>query len=141
MRKLSLSIAGAVLAASTTTAGAADMSYALRARVAVHCQVHQQAPGDGEVVRDQAVSLGRFREYCNAPGGYELVVRYAPGSLDGAVLTAGEDRVMLDGSGETTLSRATGPRIREMAVAATPGPRGFDTDRLELLLVPAPAGN
>jgi len=136
VRKFPLRIVSLALVALPVGASGADMSYVLRARVPVHCQVQQRAPGT-VIEASNAVSLGQFREYCNAPGGYELVVRYAPGTLRGAVLEAGQDQVVLNGSGEAVLSRASGPRFRERAITATPGEHGFDTDRLEFQLIPA----
>ena len=137
MRTLKLVAAGiGMLAAPVTTVAGADMSFALRLQVPVHCLVQQRAPG-AAIASGSAVSLGQFREYCNAPGGYEMVVRYAPGTLRGAVLAAGQDQVTLDGSGQAILSRAAGPRFRERAILATPGANGFDTDRLEFQLIPA----
>lgn len=131
-----LPIISLALAALPASAAGADMSYFLRAKVPVHCQVQQRAPGT-IIAASNAVSLGEFREYCNAPAGYELVVRYAPGTLRGAMLEAGQDQVVLDGSGEAVLSRASGPRFRDRAITATPGASGFDTDRLEFQLIPA----
>ena len=96
---------------------------------------------DARVVNDEgwrnAVSLGSFREYCNAPTGYDLVINYAPGSLEGTRIIAGNDEIILNGSGQAVLSRATGPRVRERPIAAVPGEQGFDTDRFELTIVPS----
>ncbi|WP_253190369.1 hypothetical protein [Sphingomonas sp. LM7] len=75
--------------------------------------------------------LGALREFCNAPSGYALVVNYAPGSMKGAVVAVGEERVVLDGSGRAVISQTPGPRIRDREVFAEPGAAGFDTDRLE----------
>lgn len=136
MRISTAKLVGLAVICLPVSAAGADMSYLVRAKIPVHCQVQQRSPG-GEAVDGSAVSLGSFREYCNAPGGYQLVVRYAPGSLQGAVLQAGEDHVILNGSGEAILSRASGPRFRERAITATPGRHGFDTDRLEFQLLPS----
>jgi hypothetical protein len=130
-----LGVVTLALAAPASALGA-DAGVLLQAHVAVHCQVQQRTTGGGGN-GDDAVLLGRFREYCNAPSGYQLVVRYAPGTLRGAILTAGEDEVVLNGSGEAILSRIAGPRIRERAITAKAGPTGFDTDRLTFELVPA----
>jgi hypothetical protein len=125
-----------LLAAPVSTVAGADMVFALRLQVPVYCVVQQRASG-AAVATGAAVSLGQFREYCNAPGGYQMVVRYEPGKLRGAVLAAGDDQVVLDGSGQAILSRASGPRVRERSILATPGAAGFDTDRLEFQLIPA----
>lgn len=138
-----LGMALAILPVATATATAvptspsADTRFLLRATVPVHCEVQQRGGGGTAASMDGAVSLGQFREYCNAPGGYALVVRYAPGSMRGAVLAADGDRIVLNGSGEAVLSRASGPRVRERTITATPGENGFDTDRLSFELVPA----
>jgi hypothetical protein len=134
VRTFTLGIVSLGLVTAPVGALAAEMGYLVKARVPVHCVVQQRA--QGTAAADGAVSLGHFREYCNAPLGYELVVRYAPGALRGAVLTAGNDAVVLDGSGEAVLSRASGPRWIERNIVAKPGEQGFDTDRLELVVVP-----
>jgi len=66
-----------------------------------------------------------------------LLVTYAPGSLRGARIIAGDDQVVLDGSGQAVLSRSPGPRIRERPVSAVPGEHGFDTSRFELQIIPS----
>ena len=110
-------------------------SYAVRLTVPVVCTVsHRAAPA---IPAGEGYALGDIREYCNAPGGYAVTVDYAPGSLRGAVIEVGDDRVMLDGSGSTTISRAPGPRIRDRALVAIPGPAGFDTDRLDFRITAA----
>jgi hypothetical protein len=137
MRKLLLGVASLALTLAPTTAFAApSFGYNLRLTVALHCTVKHQGMGYGAVSGD-AVSLGTFREYCNAPSGYQLVVNYAPGSLRGARLFAGNDEIVLDGSGQAVLSRATGPRIRERVISMAPGTNGFDTDRLDLNIIPS----
>lgn len=128
---------GATLVAASiipAAALAASQGFNLSAVVPVQCSVNQQSIG-AQQVTGSAISLGTFREYCNAPGGYQLVVRYAPGSLKGARISAGSDAVVLDGSGVSVLSRSTGPRVRERALSMTVGPNGFDTDRLEVDVV------
>ncbi|HVJ03772.1 MAG TPA: hypothetical protein VM662_16455, partial [Sphingomonas sp.] len=54
-----------------------------------------------------------------------------PGSMKGAVVMVGDEKVVLDGSGHSVVSRAPGPRIRDRDVFAVPGPQGFDTDHLD----------
>lgn len=106
----------------------ATSTFTVRLTVPVMCTVNHQsaisAAGAG-------YRLGELREFCNAPAGYALVVNYAPGSMKGAVVAVGEERVVLDGSGRAVVSQATGPRIRAREVFAEPGAAGFDTDRLE----------
>lgn len=135
IRTFSLVVAGAVMVAAPTTAMAASFGFNLSLRVAVHCTVQHQPTGFGAIAGD-AVSLGSFREYCNAPTGYDLVIRYAPGSLQGARIIAGSEEIILNGSGQAVLSRASGPRVRERPLAAVPGENGFDTDRFELTIIP-----
>jgi hypothetical protein len=103
----------------------------LRLTVPVVCTVsHQSAISSAGA----GYRLGELREFCNAPGGYALVVNYAPGSMKGAVVAVGEERVVLDGSGRAVISHVQGPRIRDREVFAEPGAAGFDTDRLEFNL-------
>lgn len=137
MRTISVGIATLALALTPVSAFAAtSFGYNLRLTVAVHCTVKHQGVGYGATNGD-VVSLGTFREYCNAPTGYRLVVNYAPGSLRGAKVFAGSDEIVLDGSGQAVLSQATGPRMRERMISMAPGTNGFDTDRLSLNIVPS----
>ena len=136
IRKFSLGMAAVVLAVAPTAAMAATYGFNLSLTVAVNCTVQHQPTGFGAISGD-AVSLGSFREFCNAPTGYDLVISYAPGSLEGTRIIAGNDEIILNGSGQAILSRASGPRIRERQIAAVPGSNGFDTDRFELMIVPS----
>src|SRR3546814_20730370 len=135
VRKVSRGLARVGRVAGPTAGMAASGGFNLRLTVAVQCTVQNQAIGFG-VVSGDAVSLGTFREYCNAPAGYDLVINYEPGSLEGARIIAGNDEIILNGSGQAVLSRATGPRVRERPIAAIPGEQGFDTDRFELRIIP-----
>ena len=81
--------------------------------------------------------LRKIRELCNAAHGYELLVNYTPGSLQGTTIRAGDDEVVLNGSGQAVLSRADGPRIRERTVSVTPGPAGLNADSLEFSVIAA----
>jgi hypothetical protein len=135
VRKLSLGSACLALAILPTPSIGASIGYNLRLTVPMYCSVRLTSPGMAQG-GEGALPLGRFREYCNAPGGYQLVVRYMPGTLQGATILAGEDRVVLDGSGQTTISQSNGPRIREREISAAPGEQGFDTDRIEFLVIP-----
>lgn len=113
-------------AASAESIGTATLT--LRLTVPLVCTVnHQSAISQAGT----GYRLGELREFCNAPSGYTLVVRYAPGSMNGAVVAVGEERVVLDGSGRAVISHTAGPRIRAREVFAEPGATGFDTDRLE----------
>lgn len=107
----------------------------LRATVPVHCVVSHRTAPPGSLV-GEAVNLGTVSEYCNAPKGYRLVVSYAPGSLQGARLSVGNDRVSLDGSGLAILSSSNWPRIRERQLFIEAGPGGFDAAHLEFDIVP-----
>lgn len=136
IKNIAFGVASLSLALAPTAAFAASYSFNLRLQVPVHCTVKQQAIGSATAIGD-AFALGTFREYCNAPGGYQLVVNYAPGSLQGARMIAGNDEIVLDGSGRAVLSRATGPAIRERLITMAPGANGFDTDRLDLNIIPS----
>ena len=114
---------------------AESLTFNLKAVVPMTCQVRHQPVAASPAPAGQ-VNLGEIDEYCNSASGYELVVSYTPGTLQGTVLTAGEDRVVLNGSGEATLSRVPGARIRERTLLATPGANGFDADRLEVNIRP-----
>lgn len=128
-------LASVSLAVTPTAALARSGNFGLKATIPVHCIVEHQ-PSRYGVAIGEGIALGELNEFCNAPGGYELVVSYTPGSLKGAMLAAGEDQVVLNGSGFAVLSRATGPRMRARTLAATPGAAGFDADRLEFEVRP-----
>lgn len=132
---VSLAIAAALIASTPAIAGSeASSGWLIRAEVAMICRIrHQPAI---TAAAGGAYGLGELQEYCNAPGGYRLDVNYAPGSMRGATIAVGEERVVLDGSGVAVVSRAMGPRIRERAIIVVPGQNGFDTDRLNFDIVP-----
>lgn len=136
MRKFSLVAVAFLAVAAPTAAAAATYGFNLSLTVATSCTVQHKVAGFGALM-GEAVSLGSFREYCNAPTGYDLVINYAPGSLQGTQIIAGSDQITLDGSGRAVLSRAAGPQIRERPIAAVPGANGFDTDRFELTIIPS----
>lgn len=126
---VSLPILGMLGASAPAGANSeASAGYMLRVTVPVVCQLHLQ-PGL-VATSGGGYGLGELQEYCNAPGGYRVNVSYTPGSMRGAVLSVGEERVTLDGSGTALVSTAPGPRIRARAITAVPGTNGFDTDRL-----------
>lgn len=125
-----------LVAVAAAPVSAASFSYRLKAVVPVHCVVKHDRTGAGIAMGD-GLSLGLFREYCNAPQGYQVVVRYTPGSLEGARMKAGEDQVILDGSGYAVLSQTTGPRVRERQITMAPGANGFDTNQLEVDIQPS----
>ena len=64
------------------------------------------------------------------------VIVDAPGTLRGAALQLGADRVVLDGSGEAVISQSPGARIRKRELLATPGAHGFDTPALSFQIHP-----
>lgn len=115
--------------------GATESSYQLRYVVPVQCTLTYGTGGGAE--GGGAVGLGALHEYCNAARGYNLVVHYTPGTLRGTVLIAGEERIVLDGSGSTVVDTSPIPRNRSRSLAAIPGANGFDTDRLDFELVAA----
>lgn len=137
VRIASLALASLALAAGPTAASAASIGYNLRLTVPLNCAVDHQPVGLGAPAAGGGVSLGHFREYCNAPGGYQLVLSYTPGTLRGARVTAGERQVVLDGSGRSVLDHATGPRMRERAISVVPGADGFNTSRIDLQILPS----
>jgi hypothetical protein len=118
-----------------TTVYAAEWSYMLSYVVPVQCTI-TYGPGAGSASGGE-VELGSIHEYCNAVHGYDLVVHYSPGTLEGSVLIAGEDQVTLDGSGTALVERSPIPRNRNRSLAVIPGPNGLDADHLDFELVAA----
>lgn len=121
----------APLAASDTASG--SITFAMHVPVA--CKLRHRPIGVG--MSGDTANLGELDEYCNAPSGYQVTVDYTPGSLRGTVLAAGNDRVILDGSGHAVLSRAAGPLIRQRQLTAMPGANGFDSPTLDFHIEPA----
>ncbi|HEU4809608.1 MAG TPA: hypothetical protein VFS69_03020 [Sphingomicrobium sp.] len=136
LRKFALIGATAALVAGPNAASAETGAYRLSLKVGVHCTVQHDLSGYGQQSAG-GFTLGELREYCNSQHGYELLVRYTPGSLRGTVIRAGDDEVVLNGSGEAILSRADGPRIRERMLSATPGESGFDARSIEFRMIAA----
>lgn len=134
--KLYLGSAAFALALAPTLAFAnSTATLNMRLVVPVQCSVKHDGIS-GAFSLAGAVSLGSVREYCNAAGGYELVMTYTPGSLNGATIQAGNNSVVLDGSGRVVLSREFGPKVQMRALSIVPGANGFDTDRLDIDIVP-----
>lgn len=136
-----------VFAANAAPASAAAMgtgSFILRLTVPVACRVSYTAGGAATLIGGDAaapagaVDLGQIGEFCNDGAGYSVVVDYAPGTLRGAVLQLGSDRVVLDGSGEATISQSQEARIRQRELVATPGANGFDSPELQFNIKPTP---
>lgn len=136
LRKFALVGAAAALVAGPNAALAESGTYRLKLTVGLHCTVQHDLAGYGQHSGSE-VTLGELREYCNAQHGYELLVRYTPGSLRGTVLRVGDDEVVLNGSGEAILSRADGPRARERMLSAKPGGSGFDAQSIQFSMIAA----
>ncbi len=117
-----------------TTAPRDTARFRVRARVPMTCQARFQGAAAAPVT-GTAVQLGTFREFCNSPRGYVVVVNYAPGTLEGAQLSAEGDSIVLDGSGRAILSRVNGPKVRDRALAIVPGANGFDSPSFSVNMV------
>lgn len=133
-KKLISAIAVVVAATATTSAIAtSSMGFQLRAVVPVTCGVQYNPVG--AAFTDSVVRLGQLREYCNAPGGYQLEVRYSPDTLRGVRLNFGNESVMLDGSGHAIIPGASGPKIQTRALSAQVGQGGFDTREFQVAAI------
>lgn len=110
-------------------------TFNLRATVPLSCSLNMR-PALVGAENDESYNLGTFTEYCNSPSGYQIVVQYTPGTLNGAMLTAGNDTIVLTGSGRAVLTRSTGPQIRERSLTILPGEAGFDTSSFSIDIVP-----
>lgn len=136
-RKFYVLLVAAATGAPAVPATAESTGFNMRVTVGMSCTVRHMPVAVTGSAQDYLVTLGQIRELCNAPRGYELVVTYTPGTLEGTVLMAGSDQVILNGSGQAVISRETQPRIRTRALRAVPGENGFDTDKLLLELRPS----
>lgn len=136
VRTFILLAASMALVTSSDATLAESAAYRLSLTVGTYCKVQHENAGYGQQSGD-AIALGKIRELCNAAHGYELLVSYTPGSLQGTTIRAGNDAVVLNGSGQAVLSRVDGPRIRERMVSVLPGPAGLDAESLEFSLIAA----
>lgn len=136
VRMVSLALASFALVIGPTAASAASLGYNLRMTVPLHCAVYHVPTGLGAPAAGGGVSLGEFREFCNSPGGYQVIVNYTPGTLRGARITAGNNQVVLDGSGKALLERSNRPGVRQRTISVIPGVDGFNTDRIDLQILP-----
>ena len=130
-----LAVWASALLVQPVAAAASSQSFNLRLVVPELCKLRHVSTSSG-MRSGNAYFLGTFREYCNSPRGYTVEVNYSAGSLQGAVLMAGTDTIVLDGSGRATLSRSLGPRVRSREISIVPGANGFDTSRIEFDIVP-----
>src|SRR3569623_2875364 len=106
-----IAIAGVLVCSATSAAHGESFGITLSLEGPVLCTV-QAAPGGSAQATPGSFELGSLREYCNAPRGYDLIVRYTPGTLKGMTLIAGDERVELDGSGSAVVGRSQGPSIK-----------------------------
>lgn len=144
MRTVAIGAIAAIASlAATGGAQAAVASYGIRAMVPVHCQARlirtampAMMQAGGAAAATNNLSLGQLSEYCNAPRGYRLMIRYTPGSLAGTTIRIGEDAVVLNGSGMATLSESRIPRIRSRMISAQAGEGGLQTQQLDLFMIP-----
>ena len=84
---------------------------------------------------DNSVRLGELREYCNAPNGYNLEVRYSPNSLHGVTVNIGSEHVTLDGSGFASIRGASGPKIQTRELSLQFGDDGLDADEFQVAAI------
>ena len=135
MAKKLISVLVVAAAATMTTSAVAtsSMGFHLRAFVPVTCGVQHNPVGSG--FAGDTARLGQLREYCNAPNGYKLEVRYSPDSLRGVRLNFGNESVMLDGSGFATIPGAPGPRIQTRQLSAKLGNGEFDTQEFQVAAI------
>jgi opacity protein-like surface antigen len=134
VKKLTGVLAATVAVASASAAIASDsIGFHIRATVPVSCTVGYNPTGIS--FTDDTVRLGELREYCNAPNGYDLEVRYTPNSLRGVTVNVGNERVTLDGSGFASIRGATGPKIQTRALSVQFGDDGFDTDEFQVAAI------
>ncbi|WP_156389441.1 hypothetical protein [Brevundimonas sp. Root1423] len=81
-----------------------EYTLAIRGYVPVICRASVEA-NNVVPVRGQA-SLGRLREFCNSPNGYEVWLDHTPG-LAGAAMVVDGERVEFSPGSATLLSKST----------------------------------
>ncbi len=126
-----LALLTAVVAPSVSLAGDGDASTSIRIMgfVPVICRAELQGsmfPTDG-----QEVNLGQGSEFCNAPGGYRVVVDYEGAGDLGSLIIDGRE-VELDGSGRAILVSAQGPAINSRQLNYVPGEDSITALRIHI---------
>jgi hypothetical protein len=129
MKHASLFLAGvAALIPAATFAGTGSISLRAEAPVVCNITVESNNPAaSGEVAQ-----LGTVRELCNTPRGYQIEVIYQPGTLVGATVQLGNDRVQLDGAGRAVITDSVVPGFRTRQLSMTAGEGGFNSSQFEL---------
>ncbi len=122
-----------LMSTSGDAASLATFGNTMQLDVPVVCKlVHRgtvQQVGEG-------YNLGQLFEYCNAPGGFLVQLEYQPGMLRGTVLQVGDEKVTLDGSGESEVMRSNGPKISTVDVMAVAAASSFDAATVQFQIIP-----
>ena len=130
-RYISAIMAACALTSPAVAQGQASYGINIKATVPVSCSV-RFLPDQAAAPIGNALRLGIVREFCNSSRGYRLVVNYQPGTLRGATVLVGDDRVVLDGSGQAVITQSSGARARVRTLEVIPGQAGLDTNQLSL---------
>lgn len=134
VKKLTGVLTATIALASASAAIASDsIGFNLRAIVPVSCTVGYNPAA--VTFTDNIVRLGELREYCNAPNGYDLEVRYSPNSLRGVTVNVGNEHVTLDGSGFASIRGASGPKIQTRELSLQFGEDGLDADEFQVAAI------
>lgn len=100
---------GAIAVALGTPAIAATSSLHLKGHVPVTCKIRvgtQAAP-----IKDGLVDLGGVREFCNAPGGYDVFLDYSRNFAGTTLLVDGASHE-LSKDGSLMFASENGPALR-----------------------------
>jgi hypothetical protein len=109
IRSFGFGAAFALLVAAPGVA-AAGTAMGLSGDSPIICSAGIDPAGEGAAGAG-VLALGRLREFCNAPEGYELWIDYPP-ELASDTLVVGDDRIPLTSEGSVRVSTAAGPAIK-----------------------------
>lgn len=132
-RSIITALTGLACVAASGPATAATLSGRIQLEVPVVCKLAFRA---NVVAQGRGYALGQLHEFCNAPNGFAVQVRYPPNSLRGAVMNVDGQSVVLDGSGQAEVLRSPQAKIMTMNLSATPAASGFDAAELAFDIVP-----
>lgn len=105
---------GLVAIALGTPTLAATSGLHLKGHVPVTCKV--RAANQAAAIKGDVVDLGGLREFCNAPGGYDVFLDYSR-NFAGTTLLVDGTPVELTKEGSVRFAGEDGPALRERSLA------------------------
>jgi hypothetical protein len=113
MKTKMITLCGIVVALGSP-ALAATSGIHLKGYVPVTCKV--RVANQAAAIKGEIVELGGVREFCNAPGGYDVFLDYS-NNFRGTTLLVDGEPVELTKDGSVKFAGEDGPALRERALA------------------------